>query len=498
MASESLIEVLQGELERLFDLTDMLRLCSELLGFDPERVGGTGTKGAFARSLVGYCVDQEAIDALVDAITLSSDRADAGLRDAVRAAPNGELRPGTRVGSMKVVKKIGEGGLSVVYLAETDGEGETQRAALKVIRPQFARDRGAVHRFTTVSRIMQSLQSPGLAPILGVGQLDDARPWVAAAYLTGQTLAQRVKRTGSLHINEARPIFAGVLQGLSTLHKRGLLHGDIKVENVFVVRSNAEDGGSEPIGVLVDGGGDRLLTRTKVEAGATGLLPVLGTAKALAPEQARGIEPDQRADIYQMGTLMYETLTGRPPFVGDSAIDVIAQHLSATPEPPSAYARKGWVSPALDEVVLRALAKDPDDRFASARVLLDELERAVRKPTVQRPLDEGAFQEARRALHASPGDESLAERVEEIAREANAFSRAAEALHEVANASSDREQRLALLYRVARLYDTELKEPTRAEAAYQQILELEPESEVALRGVETQKRAAGDHDGLIG
>src|SRR6185295_9321598 len=117
------------------------------------------------------------------------------------------------------------------------------RAALKVIRPQFARDRAAVHRFTTVSRFLQSLQSPGLAQILGVGQLEDARPWVAAAYMNGQTLAQRVKRTGSLHINEARPIFVGVLQGLNALHKRGLVHGDVKVENVFVLRSGGDEGG---------------------------------------------------------------------------------------------------------------------------------------------------------------------------------------------------------------------------------------------------------------
>jgi tetratricopeptide (TPR) repeat protein len=499
MANDSVIEVLQGELERLFELDEMMHLSEDLLGFDPQQVGGTGSKGAFARSLVGYCVDQEAIDALVDAITLSSDDADAGLRAAVQAAPNGELKPGTRVGGLRVVKKIGEGGLSIVYLAESEGQsGELQRAALKVIRPQFARDRGAVHRFTTVSRIMQSLRSPGLAQILGVGQLDDARPWVAATYLSGQTLAQRVKRTGSLHINEARSIFTGVLQGLMTLHARGLLHGDIKVENVFVVRPANEDGGGEPTGVLVDGGGDRLFTRTRVEAATTGLLPVLGTAKAIAPEQARGLEPDQRADIYQMGTLMYETLTGRPPFEGESAIDVIAQHLSVLPEPPSVHARKGWVSPALDELVLRALAKDPEERFASAAELLSELDRAARKPAVQRPLDEGAFQEARRGLLVEPGNETRAERLEEVAREANAFSRAAEALQEVANATRDPEQKLGLLFRVARLYDTELKEATRAEAAYQQILELEPENEVALRGVETQKRAAGDHEGLIG
>ena len=190
MASDSTIEVLQGELERLFELHELLRLSADVLGFDPEQVGGTSSKGAFARSLVGYCVDQDATDALVDAILLSSDQADTRLRSVVAQAPNGELGPGTRVGSLRIVKKIGEGGLSVVYLAESEGQ---QRAALKVIRPQFARDRAAVHRFTTASRVVQSLQSPGLVPILGVGQLEDSRPWVAAAYLAGQTLAQRIK-----------------------------------------------------------------------------------------------------------------------------------------------------------------------------------------------------------------------------------------------------------------------------------------------------------------
>src|SRR5688572_32521655 len=107
MTSDSTIEVLQGELERLFELDELLRLSADVLGFDPERVGGTSSKGAFARSLVGYCADQEAIDALVDAILLSSDQADARLRNVVSNAPNGELRPGTRIGGLRIVKKIG-------------------------------------------------------------------------------------------------------------------------------------------------------------------------------------------------------------------------------------------------------------------------------------------------------------------------------------------------------------------------------------------------------
>jgi serine/threonine protein kinase len=344
MTSHASFEVLQGELERLFDLDELLRLSADVLGFDPNQVGSTGSKGAFARALVGHCVREEALEALVDAILLTSDAAEPDLRARVQSAPNGELKPGTRVGTLRVIKKIGEGGLSMVYLAEGESEaGELRRAALKVIRYEYARDRAAVHRFSTMARVLQRLDARGLVPILQVGQLEDRRPWVAAQYLPGQTLADRITRTGALHIHEARSILKGVIEGLSALHKRGLVHGDVKTENVFVTRPGADDSRGEPMGVLVDAGADRLLTRTKLAATSTGLLPVIGTAKAIAPEQARGKAPDDRSDIYQLGTLLYEVLTGRPPFEGDSAIDVIAHHLTVEPEPPTSYARKGCI-----------------------------------------------------------------------------------------------------------------------------------------------------------
>lgn len=494
MASESTAEALQGELERLFDLDAMQRLSADVLGFDPATVGGTGSKGTFARALVSYCAGQDALAALVDAILFSADGADAGLRDALRRSRNSELAPGTSVGGMRIVKKIGEGGLSVVYLAEGDG----RRSAIKVIRPEFARDRAAVHRFTTVSRVLQTLGPPGLAPIIGVGQLEDKRPWVAAEYMPGQTLAERLKRTGSIHINEVRPILVGVLRGLQALHERGLVHGDVKVENVFIVRPQSDDGTRvEPTGILVDAAVDRLLTRTAISAATTGLLPVFGTAKAIAPEQARGAEADPRTDLYQMGTLVYETLTGRPPFVGQSAIDVIAQHLSAEPDPPSEHARKGWVSEALDAFVLRALAKDPDERFADAEQMIDALESAAERPAERRALDERAFGEVKAALLGRPGEDALADAIEQQARDANAWERAAEAFTEAAYAAGDVDARLALLFRAARIYDAEVEDPRRAEALFQRIVELAPDNEVALRGIESAKRASGDHEGLL-
>jgi tetratricopeptide (TPR) repeat protein len=490
----SALDILQGELERLYDLEEMMRLSADLLGFAPAEVGGTGSKGAFARSLVGHCVHEDALAALVDAIMLSSERADTGLRATLKASSNGELSPGTHVGELKIIRKLGEGGLSIVYLAEAEGGAQ---AALKVIRPEYSKDRAAVHRFTTASRAMQSVRTPGLAPIVGVGQLPDARPWVAAEFVVGNALAARIKQNGALHINDARPVFAGVLTGLVALHKRGLVHGDIKVENVLVVARTGEGGIAESSGVLIDAGAERLLSRPDSKVDVTTVLPLIGTAKAMSPEQARGQAPDARSDIYGMGTLIYETLTGRPPFIGDSAIDVIAQQVASIPEPPSTYARRGWVSDAVDELVLRALAKDPHDRFPDAMSMLEALDHVARQPARRRPLDEVAFTQARNVLLSKPAHEPAADAIENQARESGAWDRAATVLLEAASAARDSVAQLSLLFRAARIYETERKDPLRAEAVYQQILELDPSNAIALRGVETARRVSGDYTGLL-
>jgi hypothetical protein len=135
----------------------------------------------------------------------------------------------------------------------------------------------------------------------------------------------------------------------------------------------------------------------------------------------------------------------------------------------------------------------PPDRFQSAREMSDAIDHAASKPVTTKALDEGVFQNARMALRQAPHDASAADRLEELARETGAWPRVAEAIREAAHASSNHETKLTLLFRVARIYDTDLKETLRAEAVYQQIRELDPSSQVALRGIEGCKRSRGDH-----
>jgi len=494
-------DILRGELERLFELDDMKRLSTDLLGFDPESVGSTTGKGAFARALVDHCAGEDALEALADAILISKGKgAGDGIQKAFASVDGPELSPGTEVGGYRIMKKLGAGAIGTVYLADRKTEGENgesgpRRVAIKLIKGQHSRDRAAVRRYLTAMRAIKSLRVPGVAPVAKVGILDDGRPWVATEFVEGQNLSARVSRIGAMHFNEARGIITSVLTALRDLHAKGIVHSDVKSENVFLVRRESADGSrGEPTGVLVDGAVDRLIAR------GSGLLAVSGTAKALDPELARGKSPSPTSDLYAVGVLLYELLAGRAPFEGSSGMDVVAAHLTREPEPPSQYAPKGWVLDPLDSVVLKSLEKDPAERFRDAAEFLTAIEavaRASRIPQHKAELDEDAFGSAKDRLLADPKDEDLAVNLERIAEPAHAWEKAAEALGEAADKAEDAEVKKSLWFRVARIQENEVEDREKAEAAYRKVLEIDEEDEIAFIGIEELKRAGHDAEGLI-
>jgi tetratricopeptide (TPR) repeat protein len=488
-------DLLRGELERLFELEDMISLSRELLGFDPREVGGTAGKGAFARALVERCATEQSLEALAEAILLSPQgkSAAAGVRRVLEGA-DGAIAEGTLVGPFTLGARIGEGGLGVVYSA-TAADGST--VALKVIRPGFARDRSSVRRFLTISRALKGLELAGLAHVVDVGELADGRPWVATTLVNGQTLAERVQRSGAMNIQEARAIFAGVLETLQKIHQRGLVHGHVKAENVLLPKGA---GGVLDIAhpVLVDGGSDRLAAR-RYSNGA-GVVPLFGTAKSLDPAVVRGSDRTPQADLYAVAVMLYETLTGRPPFIGDSAMDVVAQQLVSEAEAPSKFAPKGWVSPSLDDLVLRALSKSPGERFASATEFLRALEEVSTKKSSlvpEAPLDRAKFDAAAKALRANPANDAAAEALEEIAAPALAWEQTTELFKSVAEASSDAAVKGALLARIGRIHRVEESDLDAAKEAFAAALAVNPSDRVAHTGLVDVLRASGDAEALV-
>jgi tetratricopeptide (TPR) repeat protein len=486
---------LRSELERLFELDELKALSSNLLGLSPDEVGGAAGKATFARALVERVSEEGSTAALLDAMVFSKK----GVKE-LDAASGEDLAAGTTLEGWKILKKLGEGGVGVTYLAEKGSE----RAAVKVVRFLHARDKGASRRWLVAQRALAQLDDKGLAKVLASGVLADGRPWVATSFVEGQLLGARIARTGPMHFNEARPIVRGVLSALEVLHARGLAHGNVKMENVFVVRPQSDKGASEPTGVLVDAAADRLVARNGApsSAGQAGVFPVAGSAKAIAPEHARLGRAVPSADVYAVGTLLYEVLTGKLPFSGESAFEVLARHLTTDPEAPSSVAPRGWVSKELDAIVLRALAKNPADRFASASALREALEMIGRvsvppEARKKEALDQAAFDKAKAALLAKPSDEELAAALERIAAPAEEWKLATDALVAASDKVEEKEAKKALLFRAARLLESDAKDHAGAEGIYKKLLEIDGEDEIARAGLEELKRHSGDAEGLV-
>jgi serine/threonine-protein kinase len=287
-------------------------------------------------------------------------------------------------GRYRVLRKLGTGGMANVYLAEDEELG--RQVAIKVLDDRHAADEQFVERFRREAKSAAGLSHPNIVSIYDRGETDGTY-YIAMEYIDGQTLKD-VVRQGATSVRTAISYVRQVLDALRVAHRRGLVHRDIKPHNVLV------DG--EGRLKVTDFGIARSGASQMTEAGS-----IIGTAQYLSPEQARGGLIDQRSDLYSLGVLLYELVTGTVPFTGSTPLEIAMKHLSEIPAPPSHH--QPDIPRELDKVVLRALAKDPDDRYQTADEMDADLARVERGLRVS---DETA--EAATAVLAGAGIEATA------------------------------------------------------------------------------------------
>src|ERR687891_1482336 len=248
-------------------------------------------------------------------------------------------------GRYRILKRIGAGGMANVYLAEDEVLG--RRVAIKILNDRHAGDDQFVERFRREAKNAAALSHPNIVSIYDRGEAEGTY-YIAMEHLDGRNLKELIVARGPAPVRIAIDYARQILQALRFAHRNGIVHRDIKPHNVVV------DGDGRV--KVTDFGIARAGASQMTEAGA-----IVGTAQYLSPEQARGGDVDQRSDLYSIGVVLYEMLTGHVPFTGDTPVEIAMKHLSDTPRPPSA--RRTEIPPDLDMVVLRALAKNPDDRF---------------------------------------------------------------------------------------------------------------------------------------
>jgi serine/threonine protein kinase len=272
----------------------------------------------------------------------------------------------------RVVALVGSGGMGVVYRVEHLHLGKM--AAMKVLSPETATKPEMLRRFRTEAQAISKLNHPNIVQTFDFGQSDGAL-YLVMEYVGGDDLSALLRRDGPWTFTRAARLFAQVCSGLTEAHEAGIVHRDLKPENLMVVRRRD---GSEHVKVL-DFGLAKLRERGNdpQDAAVSSGGQVLGTPYYMAPEQVRGEPLDARADLYSVGATLYRVLTGEPPFDAPSPISVLAKHLTEEVIPPRARRPDRALPPEADRIVLRAMAKSPADRYASAAELQADLEAAL-------------------------------------------------------------------------------------------------------------------------
>jgi serine/threonine-protein kinase len=257
-----------------------------------------------------------------------------------------------------VTAVIGEGGMGVVYEAEHLAIGKL--VAVKVLHPRHAKDPEAISRLRHEARVAGTLGHPNICAIYDMGRLDDGSPYLVLERLHGETLAQRLARGGRLETADMVDVMLQVLSALAAAHQRGVVHRDLKPDNIFLSRRD----GMRPVPKLLDFGISRADDIDDTVADRNGTLDA-GTPYYMAPEQARGDRQfDARVDLWSAGVVLYEGLTGRRPFAARNYNALLVEILGIPPRPLRDHDPS--LSPGLQRVVDRALAKDRDQRYLSA------------------------------------------------------------------------------------------------------------------------------------
>ena len=261
-----------------------------------------------------------------------------------------------RVGGYLLIRQLANGGMAVVY--EAAHTVLPRRAALKVLHRDLLAVDGSAERLLQEACILETFRHPGVVQVYDSGVLPDGRPWLAMELVTGATLATRLARSGPITPGDLVDLLRAIAEVLAAAHDHGVVHRDLKPENVLV-----EGPGFTRVR-LIDWG---IAWREPVGASAGTGDTTLGTPTYMAPEQARGLRVDGRCDVYALGIVAYEALTGAPPFSGTGAVDVMMKQLTATPQPLREL-RPDLPRPLI-ALCEQMLAKDPRDRPTAAALV---------------------------------------------------------------------------------------------------------------------------------
>jgi serine/threonine protein kinase len=265
----------------------------------------------------------------------------------------------------RILSKLGEGGMGVVYLAEH--VVIEKKVALKVLFPDLTRRADLVQRFIQEAKSASRIGHENVIDITDFGQSPEGYVFIAMEYLSGHDLGEVLKASGPMPWSRAQPLVLQMVKALRAAHERGIVHRDMKPENIFIT---PRDDGREFVKVL-DFGIAKVMGLDEDAPRLTRTGMIFGTPEYMSPEQAQGQQVDHRVDIYAVGCIMYQILTGKVPFEAETFMGILSKHMMEAPVPPRAL--NATIDPGVEAIILKAMEKDPAKRFQSMRELVGAL-----------------------------------------------------------------------------------------------------------------------------
>jgi len=306
-------------------------------------------------------------------------------------------RIGTTIGNYHLDQILGRGGMGTVYSGEHIYI--RKKVAIKILHKQFAKFDEAVHRFLREARAASSINHPNIVDVTDFGPMPDGGVYFVMEYLDGTSLEDLMEREGALELHRSLNIANQIALALAAAHETSIVHRDLKPDNIMLIRKpgrrdvirakqKAETTEESPTGKFViekedaydfvkvlDFGIAKVVTPEEMSMRHTIQGAVFGTPEYMSPEAARGEDVDHRSDIYSLGVILFDMLTGHPPFEATAAAEVLSMHINKSPPRPSEVAPNLEITEGADRLILRAMAKDPDGRYQSMDEFRHDLQR---------------------------------------------------------------------------------------------------------------------------